>query len=102
MARPTSRSSTAHWAASGSRSHKRGTTPLRSIRRSMQLDDVASAIEWFRRVVGLDPYDSELAVSLAEAQLKTGDRSAAEGTLARGLEKNPDNAALLALGRKLQ
>jgi tetratricopeptide (TPR) repeat protein len=69
---------------------------------SLQLNDLASAVEWFRRAFDLNPSNAELAASLADAQLKIGDRSGAEKTLARGLEKNPDDAVLLAIGRKLQ
>jgi hypothetical protein len=38
-----------------------------------------------------------LLASLAEAQLRAGDRAAAQRTIASGLEKDPKSAALIAL-----
>jgi tetratricopeptide (TPR) repeat protein len=66
---------------------------------SLHMNDTATAIEWLERAnaVGADARLTEL---LAEAQLKAGDRPAAGSTIARGLAKNPNDAALLALSRR--
>ena len=69
---------------------------------SLQLGDFGAAVEWFGRALGLNPSDLDLAASLADAQLRTGNRAAAELTIARALEKDPGNTTLLALGRRLQ
>jgi hypothetical protein len=42
-----------------------------------------------------------LLASLAEAQLKLGERAAALATIAKGLEKDPENAALLVLNHRV-
>jgi uncharacterized protein HemY len=39
--------------------------------------------------------------ALADAQLRNGDRDAAQATIARGLEKEPRHAQLLALARRV-
>jgi predicted Zn-dependent protease len=68
---------------------------------SMQLKDFDGAIEWFTRALERSPDEVPLLLSLAEAQLSAGDRSGADTTLARGLAKHPENAALLALARRV-
>ena len=67
---------------------------------SILLDDTTMAVEWLRRADAVGDTDVRLLESLAGAQLRAGDRPAAEATIARGLEKDPGNAALLALARK--
>lgn len=69
---------------------------------SLQLGDFSLATEWFGKALALDPNDSDLAASLADAQLKAGNRSGAEATVLRALEHDPDSAALLALSRRFQ
>ena len=39
---------------------------------------------------------------LADAQIKSGDWTAAQATIARGLDKDPKNAQLLALARRIR
>jgi tetratricopeptide (TPR) repeat protein len=67
---------------------------------SLLLDDSATALDWLQRALAAGDTDVRLLESLAAAQLKAGDRLAAEATLARALEKDPKSAALLALARK--
>jgi tetratricopeptide (TPR) repeat protein len=68
---------------------------------SLHLNDPATAVEWLQRASAAGD-DAPLAGLLAEAQLKAGDRRAAEATIARGLGMDPDDAALLALSRRLR
>jgi tetratricopeptide (TPR) repeat protein len=67
---------------------------------SSRLNDFKTAAEWFERALTATPNDRRLFAPLAEAQLKAGDQQAARATIARGLEKDPDNAPLLALTRR--
>ena len=69
---------------------------------SVRLNDAATAVEWLGRAVASSANDVRLLALLADAQLRVGDRSAAEATLARGLEKDPRNTALLALSRRVR
>jgi tetratricopeptide (TPR) repeat protein len=68
---------------------------------SMKLNDPASAIEWLQKAIARGSDDVRLLAPLAEAQIKAGDRDAAQQTIARGLEKDPKNAPLLALSRRV-
>ena len=43
------------------------------------------------RAIAGSPNDVRLLASLAEAQLSAGDRGGAQATIARGLEKDPEN-----------
>lgn len=68
---------------------------------STRLNEPATAADWLQRAVAAAPNDLRLLTSLADAQMRSGDRPAAQATVARGLEKDPTNAALLALTRRL-
>ena len=65
------------------------------------MNDTATAIEWLQRANAVGA-DARLAGLLAEAQLKAGDRPAAEATIERALGKYPKDTALLALSRRLR
>jgi tetratricopeptide (TPR) repeat protein len=67
---------------------------------SLRLDDARSAVAWFERACASSPNDLRLVASLADAQLRRGDRAAAQATIARGLEKEPHYAPLLALAHR--
>jgi tetratricopeptide (TPR) repeat protein len=67
---------------------------------SSRLDDWAGAAEWFGKALAATPNDLGLVASLADAQLRGGDRAAAMATIARGLEKDAVNAPLLSLARR--
>jgi tetratricopeptide (TPR) repeat protein len=68
---------------------------------SLRLQDAATAAKWFERAAAANPDDVRLLASLADAQLRSGAREAAERTIARGLKKDPANAPLLALSARL-
>jgi tetratricopeptide (TPR) repeat protein len=69
---------------------------------SMRLNDAAVAAQWFERAAAASPNDVRLLTALADAQQRAGDRDAAEATIARGLERDPDNASLIALAKRLR
>ena len=55
---------------------------------------------WYERASDSSPNDLRLVASLADAQLRAGDRDAAKATIARGLEKEPRYVPLLTLARR--
>ena len=69
---------------------------------SLRLNDAPTAVHWLTRAASSSPTDIRLMAALADAQLRAGDREAAHATLARGLEKEPQNPALLTLARRAQ
>jgi tetratricopeptide (TPR) repeat protein len=69
---------------------------------SLRLNDVATAIEWLQKTAAASPNDVRLLASLADAQVRYGDYAAAKATVAKGLDKDPKNAALVALTRRLR
>jgi len=69
---------------------------------SLRLNDVGTAIEWLQKIAAANPNDLRIVVSLADARIRYGDYAAAKATIARGLEKDPKNAQLLALSKRLR
>jgi tetratricopeptide (TPR) repeat protein len=69
---------------------------------SLRLNDVATAIDWLQKTAAASPNDARLLAELADAQLRYGDYAAAKVTVAKGLDKDPKNAALLTLARRLR
>ena len=69
---------------------------------SLRLNDPVTAADWWMQAASASPNDARLLASLADAQARRGDAAAAQATIARGLEKEPGNAQLLALGRRLR
>jgi tetratricopeptide (TPR) repeat protein len=69
---------------------------------SLRLNQPDVAATWLRRAQSASPNDLRVVAALADAQLKAGDRGGAQATVARGLEKDPANAALLALAARLK
>ena len=67
---------------------------------SLRVNDPATAVDWLTQASSASPNDPRLLAALADAQIRGGDRTAAQATIARGLEKDPKNAALLALARR--
>jgi hypothetical protein len=57
---------------------------------------------WLQRAANRAPDDLRILALLADAELRSGDSDAAEATIKRGLEREPDNAAFLALSRRLR
>ena len=67
---------------------------------SLRLNDPRTAVVWYERASDSSPNDLRLVASLADAQLRAGDRDAAKATIARGLEKEPRYVPLLTLARR--
>jgi tetratricopeptide (TPR) repeat protein len=67
---------------------------------SVRLGDAPTAVRWFSRASWTAPNDVRLLASLADAQLRSGDREAARATVARALEKDPRNPQLVTLARR--
>jgi tetratricopeptide (TPR) repeat protein len=67
---------------------------------SMRLDDPLTAVDWLDRAASSNPGDIRLIAALADAQIRSGDQTSAHTTIARGLEKEPKNAQLLALAHR--
>jgi Flp pilus assembly protein TadD len=61
------------------------------------MNDFMTAAEWFQKAVDASPGDVRLLASLADAQLRAGNRDAARETIARGLDKDQNNPQLLDL-----
>jgi Flp pilus assembly protein TadD len=61
------------------------------------VNDPATAADWLTQAASANPSDVRLIAALAEAQIRGGDRTAAQATIARGLDKDPNNAQLLNL-----
>ena len=69
---------------------------------SLRLNDVGTAIEWLQKTAAASPSDVKVLAALADAQARSGDYVAAKATAARGLEKDPANAQLLGLRKRLR
>jgi len=69
---------------------------------SLRLNDPAAAAQWLGRAVSANPNDVKLLASLADAQLRAGDRDGARATVERGLERDAKNPQLLALVRRVR
>ena len=69
---------------------------------SVRADDPAAAARYFLQAAVDSPEPEGLLTRAAEAQVRAGDRAAAAATIARILEREPTNAAALALARRLR
>ena len=67
---------------------------------SVRLNEPQTAVTWLTQAASSSPNDVRLLAALADAQIRSGAREAAQVTLARGLEKDPKNTALLTLARR--
>jgi tetratricopeptide (TPR) repeat protein len=67
---------------------------------SLRVNDAPTAVGWLTQAVSANPNDLRLLASLADAQIREGDRTAAQATIGRGLEKDPRNPQLQALARR--
>jgi Flp pilus assembly protein TadD len=68
---------------------------------SLRLNDAPGAVVWFERAAAAAPNDLSLLTPLVEAQIRAGDVEGAKATITRGLERDPANAQLLSLARRL-
>ena len=68
---------------------------------SLRLNDPRTAVTWLTRAASTSPNNIKLMTALAAAQLQAGDRDDAHATIARGLDKAPNDPTLTALGRRI-
>jgi Flp pilus assembly protein TadD len=69
---------------------------------SLRLNEADAAVEWLHKAAQASPNDSRLLATLAEAQLRAGDRDGARATIARGLDREPNDTTLQALARRVR
>jgi len=69
---------------------------------SLRLDDADTAVEWLQRASTDAPADTRILTLLADAQFRAGDSAAAQATIARALDKDPANVALLKVKAKIE
>jgi len=67
---------------------------------SLRLDDPPAAVAWLHRAMAAAPNDVRVLTSLADAELRSGNREAARVAIGRGLEQDPKNPALLSMARR--
>ncbi len=66
---------------------------------SLRMNEPAAAATYFLRAA--DGIDATLLARAADAQLRAGDKDTARATIAKALEKEPDNSFALAVQRRL-
>ena len=67
---------------------------------SLRLNDAPTAVTWLTQAASASPDDLRLMTSLADAQIRAGQRDAARTTIARALEREPKNPVLASLARR--
>ena len=69
---------------------------------SMRLNEPAAAVSWYDKAAEGPGAGAAVFARLAESQFRAGDQAGALATVERGLERDPRNASLLGLQRRLQ
>jgi tetratricopeptide (TPR) repeat protein len=69
---------------------------------SMQLNDAATAVQWYEKSAALARPDASQLAREAEALMKAGRQKEAESTIERALEEDPGNAQVKAVARTIQ
>ena len=67
---------------------------------SLRLNDLVTGLEWLERAAAASPTDVRVLASLADVQIRAGNRAAAQVTIAQGLDHDPTNTTFLALARR--
>jgi tetratricopeptide (TPR) repeat protein len=73
---------------------------LRIAALSLRLNDPGTAVVWLTKAASSTPNDVHVIAALADAQLRAGEKAAAQATIARGVAKDPNNESLLLLARR--
>lgn len=68
---------------------------------SARLNDQPGTVTWLRRAATLAP-DAKTFAALADAQLRAGDKTGAAASVASGLARDPSNATLQTLSKRLE
>ena len=69
---------------------------------SLRVNDPQTAVGWLSQASSSNPNDLRLLASLADAQIRSGDRASAKATVTRGLEKDATNRPLRNLKVRLE
>ncbi|MCM3880739.1 MAG: tetratricopeptide repeat protein [Vicinamibacterales bacterium] len=69
---------------------------------SVQMNDPATAVVWYKKSDVLSPADATGLARLADAQLKSGRTQDAQATAARALAKDPTDLSARAVSRRIQ
>jgi tetratricopeptide (TPR) repeat protein len=69
---------------------------------SMQLNDAAAAVSWFRRSDAVRAGDAALLARMADAQSRAGQTAEALVTIQRALDKDPNHPLVRSVARRLQ
>ncbi len=69
---------------------------------SMRLNEPAAAVAWFTRAAQGPTATVTVIARLAEAQFRAGDPAGALASVNRGLQRDPGNAALIAIERRIR
>jgi tetratricopeptide (TPR) repeat protein len=67
---------------------------------SLRLNDPQTAVRWLTQAVSGNSNDVRLMTSLADAQIRAGQKEAAAATIARAQERDPKNPVLASLARR--
>ena len=67
---------------------------------SLALGDAETAVAWLQKASALRPNDANVWAALADAELRTGDKTSARQAVEHGLRLEPDSARLRTLLRK--
>ena len=67
---------------------------------SLGLSDPETAVAWLRRASAVRPNDVSVWATLADAELRTGDKESARQAIDRGLRLEPESPQLRALLRR--
>jgi len=83
-----------------------GTPPpdrmLRLAELSMRLNEPAAAVTWFTKAAQGPTATAAVLARLAEAQFRAGDPAGALTSVSRGLQRDPGNAALIGIERRIR
>jgi tetratricopeptide (TPR) repeat protein len=69
---------------------------------SQAMNDLPAATTWLQRATTAEPSNLKHLIALGDVQLRSGNTLAAQVTVARGLDREPENAELLALAQRIQ
>ncbi len=69
---------------------------------SMRLNEPAAAVAWFTKATQGPTATAAVFARLADSQFRAGDPAGALTSVARGLQRDPQNAALIAIERRIR
>jgi len=69
---------------------------------SMRLNEPSTAVGWYAKAAESPSVTGSVFARLAEAQFRAGDQAGALASVARGFQREPRNAALIAIERRIR